>query len=709
MSLVSSSPSSAPINPSHSIVLASPDRVVFKTIPHPLSSANKRVTLSYRRPAPASAPLPPPSPQDLYPNSCYRNNTTSASASATTTAATVHQQQQQSNSDTEDNAALLPRNSPSPNSAHSHPHHRRSMSGPLNSKELMDIAAARHNNNGPRMQVNTKQINVGHGGTTGGISAASMTTPTTPTPTATIPPSSPAVVRYHKNGLPIKSAMKSSRSLSITTDGSNNSSSNNSNDSNGLARPSLCCRSVSSPGALSSPKYVHFNTQLEHVRLFLQGETPSSVAGRETLIDPRQHEAATSNIVLTLPNWSPLANVASFQPGQADAPLRCESVQLNEEKTKLCGKILVQNIAFHKHVSVRYTVDFWRNQTEIGAEYEASITGTALDRFKFEIPLEMEKQCVEKTFCMAIRYQVNGREFWDSNHDLNYQIECKREIVVPSVSEILAKKMGGLMLGGSGGNNNNNNSSSNSNNIGSGGAASAYQLPEYHKPVLRKKSSGSRYDLSSSLSATLSSYGRSNTVGNNNINNNSNGHHHYYNTTSLTKTTTPAVVTPTMGSQSPYRASEYISAPIQSPPDFHRQLYASSPKFVIPYLGSASPPEHFRIGFEPVAHGNGNKKGSSPSSPMLSWGFEVESPAPPPMVTRGHSFPPAAGGGGSSPMSMAKSAPISIPKPPASGRPAVGSAGYYDLVDRYCFYESSPHSSPYSTYSNSPPAPCIRG
>ncbi|KAF9974920.1 hypothetical protein BGZ73_001581 [Actinomortierella ambigua] len=672
MSLVTSPSSSPPINSPHSIILASPDRVVFKTIPHPLSSANKRVTLSYRRPAPASAPLSPLSPQDLHPSSCHRDNTTSTAATAAAAAAAtpVAEHRQRSNSDPEDSAALAPCNSPSPNSAYSHSHHRRSMSGSLNPKELIDIAA-RHSSSGLRMQVNTKQISMSHGSTTAGISTPSTTTPTTPTPTTTIPISSP-VVRYHKNGLPIKSAMKSPRPLPTPTDSSNTSNSNNA-----LVRlpPG---RSLSSPGSLSSPKYVHFNTQLEHVRLFLQGETPSSVAGRETLIDPRQHEAATSNIVLTLPNWSPLENSSGFQPGQSDAPLRCESVQLSEDKTKLCGKILVQNIAFHKHVSVRYTVDFWQSQAEMTAEYEASIAGTALDRFKFEIPLEMDKQCVEKTFCMAIRYQVNGREFWDSNHDRNYHVECKREIVVPSVSEILTKKMNGLMLGG-------------------GGAGSAYQLPEYHKPVLRKKSPSSRYDLSSSLSATLSLSSR----------NNANNHHHYYSTTTPTKTATSTVAMPTAGSQSPYRASEYISAPIQSPPDFHRQLYASSPKFVSPYLGSASPPEHFRIGFEPVGHGSGNKKGSSPLSPNLSWGFEVESPAPPAKVTRGHSFPTA--GNGSSPLSMAHSAPISIPKPPASGRPAVGSAGYYDLVDRYCFYESSPHSSPYSTYSNSPPAPCIRG
>ncbi|KAG0230453.1 hypothetical protein BGW42_000930 [Actinomortierella wolfii] len=663
MSLVSPSNSSSPVHSPQSFILASPDRVVFKTIPHPLSSANKRVTLSFRRPAAASAPLPPPSPQDLYPRD------DNPAASATTAVA------QQCNSDTEDNTALPPRNSPSPNSAHSHSHHRRSMGGSLNPKELADITTDQSSSNpAVRMHVNTTKpaSSMCHRSTTDEMTpttlaaaGASMATPTTPIP---VPP---PVVRYHKNGLPIKSALKSPRPLSTASAA----------ETPDNTRPSPS-RSLSSPCSLSSPKYVHFNTQLEHVRLFLQGETPSSVASRETLIDPRQHEAATSNLTLTLPNWSPLAKVSAFQPDHLDggaAPLRCENVQLNAEKTKLNGTILVQNIAFHKHVSVRYTVDFWQSYTDLGAEYQESVAGTALDRFKFEIPLEMDKTCIEKTFCMAIRYQVNGREFWDSNNGLNYQVECKREIVVPSVSEI-TRKMNTMMLGSS-------------------------YLPEYHKPILRKKPSNSRYDLSSSLSATFTSRGGSgNTTNNSGMNRNK----------GIDIAAAPMT---TAGSQSPYRASEYISAPIQSPPDFHRQLYASSPKFVSPYLGSASPPEHFRIGFEPVmppSSPNGGKKALSTtttgsSSPKVSWGFEIESSVPP-MVTRSHTFPSSTATQTTATTTMAKSAPISIPTPATTvGRPAVGSASYYDLVDRYCFYESSPHSSPYSTYSNSPPAPCIRG
>ncbi|KAG0352714.1 hypothetical protein BGX24_007482 [Mortierella sp. AD032] len=127
----------------------------------------------------------------------------------------------------------------------------------------------------------------------------------------------------------------------------------------------------------------------------------------------------------------------------------------------------------------------------------------------------------------------------------------------------------------------------------------------------------------------------------------------------------------------------------------------------------------------------GSKRGS-----RNSWNVDLEvNPTTPNSTTaaitipagpsRSQSYP--AGLYGSYSTSPKASAPISIPtNRTLSGqqpqfqqqqqqghqqghRPAVGSSSYFDLVDRYCFYESSPNISPYSSYPNSPPAPCIRG
>ncbi|KAF9304516.1 hypothetical protein BGZ74_001359 [Mortierella antarctica] len=409
-----------------------------------------------------------------------------------------------------------------------------------------------------------------------------------------------------KNGLPIKSALKG--------------------PSSPVPRSSTI-HSYSSPCNMTSHKYVHFNSQLEHVRLFLQGETPSCVGEREIIVDAR--DATTSNIQLALPNWTPVT-AGSFQPGNIDAgaaPLRVETVTLSDDQTELKGKILIQNIAFHKHVSVRFTTDFWQTQSEISAEFAESIPGSPLDRFTFVIPLNMEKAAVEKTFCIAVRYQVIGREFWDSNNGMNYQVECKRVVVAQlQNSKDVSKQINNILL---------------------------TSRPDYGNPVLKKK--GGRYDLSSSLSAAFQH---------------------------------PVKVAHTPANQTAYRPSEYITP--QSPPGYHTSLYASSPKFASPYLSAASPPEHIHLGFERLSLDPISKRGT-----RNSWAAREIEPIGP---TRSQSLPPT----------LETTSPIAIPSS-YGNRPAVGSSSYYDLVDRYCFYESSPHTSSYSSYPNSPPATCIRG
>ncbi|KAF9577188.1 hypothetical protein BGW38_007768 [Lunasporangiospora selenospora] len=484
-------------------------------------------------------------------------------------------------------------------------------------------------------------------------------------PTHTVVPTAEAkpAALFLKNGLPLKSAMKSPRSPPAS------------------ARLASS-RGTASPVTLNSPKYVHFNTQLEHVRLFLQGEMPSCVAERETIVDARQDGCSTSNIQLTLSNWSEYTPSA-FGPVNIDsgaAPLRIEKVALSAGQTELQGTILVQNIAFHKNVTVRYTSNFWQSHSETRAEFAEAAADAALDRFSFVVPLDMDRTTIEKTFCFAICYQVIGREFWDSNNGMNYQVECRRVVVVPSQPPLsnLTKKMNSLLIG--------------------------TPLPDYGRPVLKKKLAN-RYDFSTSLSAAFK-----NPIA-----------------ATATSVNTPATAKSELASSSPktlgaafdlgmqasYRPSEYISPPLP-PHSYHQSLYASSPKFITPYLNAASPPEHLHLGFDafflnraisnsPVTNKRG-MRANQRHGPGVDSAEGSPSTSAIPIPTRPQY---ASGYYASSPIS---SAPITIPLPRShSNLPAVGSSSYYDLVDRYCFYESSPNISPYSSYPNSPPAPCIRG
>ncbi|KAG0323886.1 hypothetical protein BGZ99_002382 [Dissophora globulifera] len=663
--------SASPAEPSpQPFVLSSPDRVVVRALPHPLASTNKKVTLSLRR-------------TSTFPT---------ADALLSPTTSTFHE------------PSTVPQNSPIANT------HRRTMISTLTSSiQDQDLMLT------PRTTASS---------TTSAEAASPLTTPNmklvrpsllvlntttsthTPSPLSdnnnnnnnTLSKVRKYSAQFHKNGMPIKSALKSpplpsNATIEVAaTAGSR------------LFYRQSSIRSHSSPTPLTSPKYVHFNTQLEHVRLFLQGETPACVSERETLLDALQHDhRSTSDIKLTLPNWmattveefkATMNSSSTALAGAAPAPMRIERMTLSEDQAELEGKILVENIAFHKHVSVRYTTDFWQSYTEVSAEFEESVVPSTVDRFSFVISLEMDRTMVEKTFCMAVRYQVNGREFWDSNQGKNYHVECKRVVVVVAperqIGSDLSKQMNTLLLGGS------------------------PLSDSYSKPVIKKKLAG-RYDLSTSLSAA---YSQPITIPT------SNSTRSFPSGPNFKVEAPPALkVTSSPGSQSAYRASEYITPSSPSPQNYHHSLYASSPKFLTSYLSSAmaaaaaSPPDHFHLGFDLSSKRGGAMRsnswhvetdGSSPSSLSSSPNTSFTASA-----HRPQSF--SAGFYGSSP--KGGSAPISIPMAGSGGapkmlqtsRPAVGSSSYFDLVDRYCFYQSSPNISPYNSYPNSPPAPCIRG
>ena len=637
---MSYSTSSADTSP-RPFVVSSPDRVLVRALPHPLTSTNKKVTLSFRR----TTPSRPSSSQPLSPQSALTPDTPIGTIASS-------------------EPSRAPLNIQIPNSP------RRCMLSSLASPMSGDQDS----------MVSTRRL-TGVTGVSVAVSAAAQECGRSSS-SATVAQTSPTrkySAQFHKNGLPIKSAMKSPATTPMDVKISPVA----------LCRPSSI-RSYSSPTPLTSPKYVHFNTQLEHIRLFLQGETPACVGERETLVDPRQRDRSTSDIKVALSNWTPVV-ADSFKPVNIDsgaAPLHVETVVLSEDQTELRGKILVQNIAFHKHVSVRYTIDFWQTQCEVGAEFEESIKGTSVDRFSFVIPLNMERTMVEKTFCLAVRYRVIGREFWDSNNGMNYHIECKRVVVVapPTVSD-LSKQMTSLLLG--------------------------TPVADYSKPFLKKKLA-SRYDLTSSLSAAYNqpiAIPTRSTASNLPF--------------GAARTASPNGLSTTPPTQTAYRPSEYITP---SPPqNYHHSLYASSPKFMNPYLAAASPPEHFRVGFDmlsldrPMVSKRGTRNSWNAdidfNSAHLSSATSANGTSAitiPSSPARSQSYPVGLYGSYSS--SPKATAPISIPtnrdqqqQQQGSHRPAVGSSSYFDLVDRYCFYESSPHTSPYSSYPNSPPAPCIRG
>ncbi|CAG8804574.1 32832_t:CDS:2, partial [Racocetra persica] len=177
-----------------------------------------------------------------------------------------------------------------------------------------------------------------------------------------------------------------------------------------LVKPSLK-KGKSEPTTPTFPKYVHFNTDLEQIKLFKEAQKPQAVSAEVSSDDESDDEDFDFSI---------------------SKPVFVESVFLSSDKRKLLGRIQVQNIAFQKSVEVRYTFDFWQTVSEVSANYAEGVpdkdSRNSFDLFIFAIELidNSRNQIDGKTMYFAVRYKVNGRDYWDNNNGSNYQVNFKR-------------------------------------------------------------------------------------------------------------------------------------------------------------------------------------------------------------------------------------------------------------------------------------------
>ena len=86
--------------------------------------------------------------------------------------------------------------------------------------------------------------------------------------------------------------------------------------------------------------------------------------------------------------------------------------------------VRVANVAFCKHVNLRYTTDGWRTQHDAPAAWVSGSLEGDTERFVATINLPNHRLIKNVAFC--IQYQANGGEFWDSNNGENYTITGDR-------------------------------------------------------------------------------------------------------------------------------------------------------------------------------------------------------------------------------------------------------------------------------------------
>jgi hypothetical protein len=232
-----------------------------------------------------------------------------------------------------------------------------------------------------------------------------------------------------KSGEPLKSSLKAKRtptrgSLTVITDPA----------------------SLSSRSAPTTPghKGVRFDSQLEHVKLFLAEQKPLAVSrdgsptdtsGTDSEFPPfiyaRDDDLKERPLVMhriDVPIAPPLA--------EDTRDVAIENIEL--VGTTIEGIVRVRNLAFEKWIAVRFTLDKWQTTSEVTARYKESVPDSIFDRFMFAIKLaDVLSRAEEKTLYLAIRYSVAGREIWDNNSGRNYQVRVVREKAPKANKEVV--------------------------------------------------------------------------------------------------------------------------------------------------------------------------------------------------------------------------------------------------------------------------------
>jgi hypothetical protein len=214
--------------------------------------------------------------------------------------------------------------------------------------------------------------------------------------------------------------------------------------------------SRSEPSTPTHIKSVHFDTQLEHVKLFLAEQKPLAVSrdgsptddtsGTETefpaFIYGGAEQEKKGKLKITMAN---MREEREEDWERWDAKL--EKLELSEDGMTATGCVRVRNIAFEKWVAVRFTFDWWQTTSEVAAKYVESVRNGAFDRFQFSIRLnDMINRIEDKTMFMAVKYTSAGREIWDNNGGQNYRVTFSREpvprIQLKTVSDEAGKASG---------------------------------------------------------------------------------------------------------------------------------------------------------------------------------------------------------------------------------------------------------------------------
>ena len=205
-----------------------------------------------------------------------------------------------------------------------------------------------------------------------------------------------------------------------------------------------CSKSLPTTPSL---KQVHFGDGFD-VKYFKQKDKPTAISASNSpalspeLVgndeDEEDKEFYGNNedsVSSSFPNWK--LSAINFAPVDYhchininQSPVFLEKVVISPDRKYLLGHIGVQNIAFEKEVTVRYTCDQWvtifENPTMFCPDIPVILKVNNYDRFIFQIPLASitpyNSNPHHFKLSMCIRYKARNLEFWDNNRLKNYEL-----------------------------------------------------------------------------------------------------------------------------------------------------------------------------------------------------------------------------------------------------------------------------------------------
>ncbi|XP_029035335.2 glycogen-binding subunit 76A isoform X1 [Osmia bicornis bicornis] len=102
----------------------------------------------------------------------------------------------------------------------------------------------------------------------------------------------------------------------------------------------------------------------------------------------------------------------------------CLENVLVQDPISMCiqGTVRVINLDFHKSVHIRYTLNSWRNFSDLQAIYVPNSCDGFSDKFSFV--LYCHTLPVGQRLEFAVRFQCKGEQYWDNNAGANYCFQC---------------------------------------------------------------------------------------------------------------------------------------------------------------------------------------------------------------------------------------------------------------------------------------------